>query len=191
MRREMKTGLREGALFGRDLGCGLPGVGGQAGIGGHLDRLGATGRATGRLLLVKGLGARDEFDRAVVIAVTLVWMVQVTIDQVVDVVAVRHGFVAAIRAVNVTFFVTVALMVGSALRRVLGTDFQDVLFDGVAGGVVQVTVVQVIYVVAVLNSRVAAVLAVLMGVVFAAVVVMHKGVLSSSTRAPERAPGPS
>jgi hypothetical protein len=45
--------------------------------------------------------ALDQFDRAVVVAVIAVRMMQVAIDEIIDVVPMRHGFMTARRAVNV------------------------------------------------------------------------------------------
>jgi hypothetical protein len=113
-----------------------------------------------------GFGQRLRFgDLPVVVAVVAVRMVQVAIDQVIDVVAVRHRFVAATRPVLVAPRVSAALMLGSALRRILGAHRHGVLLDG-AGlrGMVQVAVVQIIDVAVMLYGGVAAVRAVLVGV---------------------------
>ncbi len=57
-----------------------------------------------------------------VVAVIAVRMMQVTVDEVVDMVAVRHGLMTATRAVNVTGLVTRAAMLRGAAGRVLATD---------------------------------------------------------------------
>jgi len=46
-------------------------------------------------------GQSGEFDRAVVVAVVAVRMMQMAIDEVIDVVAMRHCFVAAAGAMGV------------------------------------------------------------------------------------------
>lgn len=53
-----------------------------------------------------------------VIAVVTVRVVQVTVDQVVDVIAVRHGRVTAVGAMGVRAIVAGAGVVGCAGRRV-------------------------------------------------------------------------
>lgn len=55
-----------------------------------------------------------------VVAMAAVGVVKVPVDQVVHMVAVRNGFVAAIRAVNVRGFVPAAKMARSAPGRIQG-----------------------------------------------------------------------
>jgi len=100
-----------------------------------------------------------------VVAVVTVRMVQMAIDEVIDVVAMRHRFVAAAVAVHVAGFVAVAVMVGGADVRVGGADGDGVFIDVVAVRVVQVAVVQVINVAFVLDGGVAAACAVLVFVI--------------------------
>ena len=104
-------------------------------------------------------------------------VVQVAIDKVIDVVAMRHrfvaaagavdvsGFVAAAGAVDVSGFVAAAVVVGRAGVRVGGADGDAVFIDVVAMRVVQVAVVQVIDVAVVFDGGVAAASAVLVRVV--------------------------
>ena len=100
-----------------------------------------------------------------VVAVVAVWVVQVAIDEIVDVVAMRYCFVTAAGAVHVSRFVATAVVVGRASVRVGGADCDDVLINVVTMLVVQVAVVQVINVAFVLDGGVAAVRAVLVFVV--------------------------
>jgi hypothetical protein len=53
-------------------------------------------------------------------------------DEIVDMVAVRHGLVAAVVAVRVGGLVTVAAMIRRAAVRAPGVDLQHVLVDVVA-----------------------------------------------------------
>ena len=92
-------------------------------------------------------------------------VVQVAIDEVVNVVAMRHGFVAATGAVDVSRFVAAAVVVRRAGIRVGGADGDAVFMNVVAMRVVQVAVVQVIDVAVVLDGGVAAARAVLVRVV--------------------------
>ncbi len=104
-------------------------------------------------------------DRPVVVAVVAVRMVQVAVDEVIDVVAIRDGFVAAAGAVNVLLVVAAAGMLGRARGRVAGVDREGVVVDMVAVHVVQVAVVQVVGVALVLHGGVAAARAMLVAVV--------------------------
>ena len=73
-----------------------------------------------------------------IVAVTVVRVVQVPVDEIVDVVAVRDGFVTAPRSVRVPGLVPGASVVGSAALRVVVVDRDHVLVDVVAVDVVQV-----------------------------------------------------
>jgi hypothetical protein len=53
-----------------------------------------------------------------VVAMSLVVMVQVTTDQIIDMIAVRNGFMTAARAVTMRAVVVVALVRRRARRRV-------------------------------------------------------------------------
>ena len=91
-----------------------------------------------------------------VVAMVAVRVVQVAIDQVVDVVTVWDGFVAATGAMDVAGFVAAASVLGRAAVGVGGRDGDHVLVDVVAVRVVQVTVVQVVDVAIMADGRVAA-----------------------------------
>jgi hypothetical protein len=92
---------------------------------------------------------------AVVVAVVAVRVVQVAAHQIVGVIAVGHGLVAAIGAVLVADGVAGAGVLRRAIRRVRGPDLDRVLAHAaVRSGVVQMAVVKVIGVVAVLDRGV-------------------------------------
>jgi hypothetical protein len=80
----------------------------------------------------------------VVVAVVAVREVQVAVDQVADVVAVRDGFVAAVGAVDVALVVRAAVVRRRAFRRVLPADGNGVFVDVILVRVVQMPVMQVI-----------------------------------------------
>jgi hypothetical protein len=122
--------------------------------------------------LVEALG--DDGQRPVVVAVPGVGVVQVTLDQVVGVVAVRHRLVAAVGAVLVARVVTAAVVLGRAVVRVLRVDRDDVLVHVVLVRVMQVAAVQVVGVALVLDGRVAAARAVLVRVVAVGLVIGHE-----------------
>ena len=109
-----------------------------------------TGRAGGRLL------ALHHLDRTMVVAMVAVRVVQVAVDQVVDVVTVRDGFVAATGAMDVAGLVAAAFVLGRAAVGVGGRDRDHVLVDVVAMRMVQVAVVQVIDMTVMADGRVAA-----------------------------------
>lgn len=105
------------------------------------------------------------FQRAVVIAVVAVGVVQVAIDQIVDMVTVGHSFVAAAWAVNVAWLVAVANVCRGTGGWVGGTHSDHVFVHMVTVGVVQMAVVQVVHMAIVTHSGVAAAWTVLVGVV--------------------------
>ena len=112
----------------------------------------------------------DDLDRAVVIAVLAMRMVQVPVDEVVDVVAMRDRGVTAIGAVLVVGGVALAAVLGRAVRGVVAVHREHVLVDVTLVGVVQVPVVQVVDVPLVPNGGVPAPLRVLVLVAFVSVV---------------------
>ena len=91
-----------------------------------------------------------------------VGMVQVAVDEVVNVVAVRHGGVAAVRAVLVVLGMAVAIVLRGAIGGVGAVDGEGVFLDLAAGDVVKMPVVEIIDVPLVDDAGVAAIGAVLM-----------------------------
>jgi hypothetical protein len=105
-------------------------------------------------------------DFAVVIAVVAVRLVQVAVDQIVDVVAVRNGFMAAAGAVAVGFLMLAAVVAWGASRGVGPVHFEFVLLNTVFTHVMQVAVVQIIDMVIVFDCGMSAILPVLVRVAF-------------------------
>ena len=103
-----------------------------------------------------GLGGWNDLERPVVVAMVAVLVVQVTADEVVDVVAVWHRLVPAFRAVLVFGLVLGAVAVACAVGGVEIADRNCVTVDGGAGVVVQLAVVQVVHVIVVADGRVPA-----------------------------------
>jgi hypothetical protein len=101
----------------------------------------------------------------VIVAVVAVRVVQMAVDQIVDVVAVRHRLVAATRPVLVPRLVAGAAVIGRAAVGIAGRHLDDVLVDVIAVGMVQVAVVQIVDVVAVANGAMTAVGTVLVRVI--------------------------
>jgi hypothetical protein len=92
-------------------------------------------------------------------------VMQVAVNEVIDVVAVRHRFVAATGTVDVLLGVPSASVSRRAGAGILARHVDRMLYDLVAFVVMQVAVVQVIDMIAMLDARVSAVLAMLVVVV--------------------------
>ena len=125
--------------------------------------------------------------RAMVIAVIPVRMVQVAIDEIVDVVPVRNWFVPAAGAVNVVGIVSAAVMRWRAIVGVrLGHRNRVFLYFAVVAHPVKMPIVQVVNVILVLDSRMAAIGAMLVRVVL--VEVCHLNLLYGAevSRSPSR-----
>ncbi|MFM0093574.1 recombinase family protein [Paraburkholderia sediminicola] len=104
-----------------------------------------------------------EFDRAVVVAVIAVRMVQVAVDEIVDVIPMWDRLMAAPRSVNVGRVVAAAAR--RALVRIFGAHFELVLVYVIAVRMMQMTVMQIVNVIVVLDRSVSTVRAMLMVVV--------------------------
>ena len=104
--------------------------------------------------------------RPVIVAVIAVGMMEVPVDQVIDVVAVRNCRVAAVGTVLVPLVVFAASMLGRACGRIGRADGQLVFFNLPAIHMVQVPIMQVINMVVVQDPRVSAVRSVLVLVSF-------------------------
>ena len=94
--------------------------------------------------------------RAVVVAVVAMRMMQVPVDQIVDVVAVRHCLVSASGPVLMPRLMTFAAVLRRAALGVLGRDLDHVLVDMVRVRVMQMPVVQIVDMIAVAHGGVAA-----------------------------------
>jgi hypothetical protein len=102
-----------------------------------------------------------------IVAVTAMGVVQMTVDKIVDMVAMRNGLVSATGSVNVPAFVAAAGMARGTRIRIGRRDFQRMLFDRTVGiHVVQVAIVQVVDVVFVLHCGMPAIGTMLVVVVF-------------------------
>lgn len=108
-----------------------------------------------------------------IVAVAAVRMVQMAIDKIIHVAAVRNGFVAAITSMNVSGVMTGAGMAGRAGVRIGGVYRQVMLVEVVAVGLMEVAVVNVVGVAVVLDGGVAATGAVHMGMVVVDLVMGH------------------
>jgi hypothetical protein len=98
----------------------------------------------------------DYRHRAVVVAVSVVRMVQMPIHKIIDMVAVRDGLVTTAGAMDVIGRVRRARMARRASGRVLGRNRQCVLDDDASILMMQVAVVEIVDVAVVLESDVSA-----------------------------------
>ena len=95
-------------------------------------------------------------ERPVVVAVVPVRVMEMTVDEIVDVVAVGHRLVSAAGAVDMALLVTGASVLGGAGGRIPLAHLDHVLVHVVAVGVVEVAVVEIVHMVTVLDGDVAA-----------------------------------
>ena len=124
-------------------------------------------------------GLLREFQLAVIVAVTAMRMVQVAIDEIIDMGAVRHRFMAATRAMDVFSFVTRGWR--GATVGVSSADFDNVLINVIAVRMMQMPIVQVIDMPIVFHCRVTAAGAVVMIVMRMNFVIAHNNILSPPT----------
>lgn len=113
-------------------------------------------------------------DSAVVVAVSVVRMVEVTGDQIIRVVAMRDGLVAAAGAMHMGIIVSAALVVWGAGCRVCSADFQHMLVHMICMEVVQVAVMDKVDMTVMLNRDMAAVCPVQVGMVLVNLAVAHR-----------------
>ena len=112
----------------------------------------------------------DDLELSMVVAVAIVLVVQVAIDQVIDMVAVRDRGVSASRSVHVVRRVGRADMSAGAGGWVMSRDLQDMLFDHpVEGRVMQVSIVEVVDMSIMFDCRMPAIFSVDMVMVFVVV----------------------
>jgi hypothetical protein len=91
-----------------------------------------------------------------VIAVVAMGMVQVTVDEIVDMIAMRDRFVAAARSMNVSSVMSGAAMVWRATIRVLVAHFNAMFVHMIRARMVKMAIVEIIHMAAVPDSNVAA-----------------------------------
>jgi hypothetical protein len=117
------------------------------------------------------LGLLNDIDRAMIVAVALVVVMQSTINEIVNVVAVRDGFVSARRSVDVAG--GMAFVRRSALLGVGSRHSDLVLIDVIAVHVMQMSIVDIVNMPVMLDGGVAAILAVLVLVILVFVAFFH------------------
>jgi hypothetical protein len=109
----------------------------------------------------------DDFEWTVVIAMVAVLVMKAPCNQIVDMVTMRHGFMAAVRAVDMAMIVANLVLDRTAAIGVVTIHFDDMFIDVIAMGMMEVSIMQVVDMVAMLDGHMAAA-----GAVFMVVVIM-------------------
>ena len=124
------------------------------------------------------------------VAVSAVRMVQMTLHQVVNMVAMRHGLVAAVSPVSVGLLMGAAAVVRRAFLRIRRAHFNLMVVHMTAVGVMQVAIVKIIGVAVVFHRGVPAVWAMQMAMFpnVLLVSVSHFPLLSIRSACHHRAP---
>jgi hypothetical protein len=99
----------------------------------------------------------NDLHRTVIITVAAVGMVQVTVDEIVHMVAMRDRFMAAARAMDVSSIMSRAAMVGRATIRILVAHFNPVFIHMVRVRMVKMTIVEIIHMAAVPDGNMTAI----------------------------------
>ena len=118
-----------------------------------------------------------------VVAVAAVRMVQVAVDEVVDVIAMRDCFVTAVGTVHVVGIMRTACVVRRARSGIGSALSERVLVDVVPVNVVKVTLVQVVDVTVVGDRGVSTTVAVLVGMLFVSLATHVRSLPRPSTMA--------
>jgi hypothetical protein len=104
-----------------------------------------------------------ESDRAVIVAMAVVAMMQVAVDDVIDVVSVWNRWMAAAGSVDVVCGMRSAVMTFGTVPRVGWGHGKHVLVDVIAMSMMQMAVVEIIDVAVMLDRRMSAIVAVNVG----------------------------
>ena len=115
-----------------------------------------------------------------VVAMIAVRMMEATLDKIIRVIAMRHGWMTALRTVDVPGLVALVPVRRRAMVRVSVADLDHVFIDAVARLTVQMAIVQIVDVVAVLDADMPAPRTMTMRVLFGGEVAMagHQNFLS-------------
>ncbi len=100
-----------------------------------------------------------------VIAMAIMRVVQASIDQIADMIAMGHGFVTTAWAMDMVMGMAQRVADRGAAVRVDRADFNHMLVDMILMGVMQMAIVQIVHVIAMLNGGVATARAMLMRVI--------------------------
>jgi hypothetical protein len=91
-----------------------------------------------------------------IIAMIAMGMVKVAVDQIIDVIAVRHGFVAAIGTVDMPFGVAANLVIASAFIGMRSIHLNHVFFNLAVLLMHQMSAYEIIHVPVMFNRRMTA-----------------------------------
>jgi len=92
----------------------------------------------------------------VVVAVAAMRVMEMSVDEIVDVVAMRDGLVAATSSMPVSGIVTGADVAGCTSRRIGAAHFDHMLIEMIVVRLMEVAVVKIVHVIAVLDGDMAA-----------------------------------
>jgi hypothetical protein len=101
--------------------------------------------------------AGDGFQSAVIVAVGAMRMVQMAIHKVIDVIAMRHGFVAAVSTVSMRLLMGRTAVVRSAFLGIRRSHLDLMVVHMIAVSVMQVTIVKIVGVAIVFHGSVPAI----------------------------------
>jgi hypothetical protein len=94
---------------------------------------------------------RHDRERAVIVAMVTVRVVQASVNKIVDVISMRHSLVTASRSMLMRSVVPACPVLGPTSARIVSGDLQDVLLYAVAFYMVQVSVLEIVNVILVSN----------------------------------------
>jgi hypothetical protein len=100
-----------------------------------------------------------------VIAMVAVLVMKAPFNQIIDVVTMRHGLMAAVRAVNMVMIMANMVLDRLAAIGVFAGDFDDMFVDVIAMGMMKVSVMQIVDMIVMLDGNMSTASAVLMVVV--------------------------
>lgn len=87
---------------------------------------------------------RNHHQRAVIVAVIAVWMMQTAIDEIIDMVAMRHGLMTAVGAVPMPRLVAGRVVLGIAAVRIPVGHRDHMLLYAAMLGMFEAAVIEVI-----------------------------------------------
>jgi hypothetical protein len=111
----------------------------------------------------------------VIITVIPMWMMQVVVNQVVNVITVGNGLMCTAGTVYMSLVVSATLMTGRTPIGICRVDFKRVFVNVIEVHVMQVTIMQIIGVAGMSDSHMAAVDSVLMAVPLMSGAGVHRG----------------
>jgi hypothetical protein len=109
--------------------------------------------------------ACNDLERSMIVAMIAVRMVQVSVDKVIDVIAMRHRLMSASGAMHMPRLVAAAAVIRGALVGIFRTHLDRMLIHVIAVRMMEMAIMQIIDVIAVANGCVATAGAMLMVVI--------------------------